>query len=306
MLRLLIISGLVLLPLLVSATTLEATRAHCPLDGRGFSAFRVVETNNLGGQDRDLCPHALGQQPPTVVVWVCPGCGYAGMEADFEVKLTDAQKERLRRELVAPKPAGATEDQRLYAAADKYKNALACYEVLDRTALQRGDLALLGSWACRLTHAWTQDDEAEFEGLAELLALAELTRELAPQYRPLRQGQRSAAVRAKPPRSGARTYFAGIALPQPRRNLGAASEAGRAADASLREKIARELALIADEQFFQHRALVLYQEARRPNRYRTPSWASFSTYGRTAPAAGRQTRRLNPFARRWPPQTPPR
>lgn len=238
------------------------------MDGRGFSAFRVVETNNLGGQDRDLCPHALGQQPPTVVVWVCPGCGYAGMEADFEVKLTDAQKERLRRELVAPKPAGATEDQRLYAAADKYKNALACYEVLDRTALQRGDLALLGSWACRLTHAWTQDDEAEFEGLAELLALAELTRELAPQYRPLRQGQEIvAAVRAGklPEERRARAlYFAGTLYRSRGENLWAApllSEAGRAADASLREKIARELALIADEQFFQHRALVLYQEA---------------------------------------------
>ncbi len=251
-----------------SATTLESAVAQCPVDGRRFAAFRISDANNLGGQDRDLCPHALGQQPPTVVVWVCPGCGYAGMEPDFSLPLSDVEKQRLQAAVHPPQLAGATEDQRLYAAADKYRNALACYELLGRPAMQRGDVALLGSWACRLTHAWTRDDEAEFESLSDLLGLAEATRQLAPQYRPLKQAQLIvvAARAGKLPeeRRARALFFAGTLYRSRGENLWAApllEEASRLADAPLREKIAREITLTGDEQSFQRRALALYNDA---------------------------------------------
>ena len=80
----------------------------CPLDGQRFTAVEITATNHWGGRDADGCPHAFKTTPLELLVWVCPGCGFAGRKADFQAKLTEAEKAVLREGLKPPAPHWTT------------------------------------------------------------------------------------------------------------------------------------------------------------------------------------------------------
>lgn len=88
----------------------EPVQATCPVDGTSFKAARLKRTNFWGGTDRDFCRHAFKTFPLEVQVWICPGCGYCGTEAQFSVEgkepvvFDDAVKRKIREGL---KPATA-------------------------------------------------------------------------------------------------------------------------------------------------------------------------------------------------------
>ncbi len=82
----------------------KAVEATCPLDGHKFTAYDITSwdfAKAWGGMDRDFCKHAFKTTPLEYLAWVCPGCGFAGVKADFDAKnaLTDEQKDKLRGKL---------------------------------------------------------------------------------------------------------------------------------------------------------------------------------------------------------------
>lgn len=82
----------------------KSVEVVCPVDGQRFTGVEVTATNHWGGRDTDGCPHAFKTTPLESLVWVCPGCHFAGRKADFQVKLTDEQKAALKGGLKAPVP----------------------------------------------------------------------------------------------------------------------------------------------------------------------------------------------------------
>lgn len=75
----------------------EKTTVVCPIDQTEVEAVRVLSTNNSGGFDRDLCPHARDGSPLLVQVATCPTCGYSAPTAVFERAPTKKTVEQVKR-----------------------------------------------------------------------------------------------------------------------------------------------------------------------------------------------------------------
>ena len=59
----------------------DDTKTHkvvCPVDGTKFTAVEIVRAYWWGGTDKDWCRHTFRSRPLESMVWVCPGCKFAG------------------------------------------------------------------------------------------------------------------------------------------------------------------------------------------------------------------------------------
>ncbi len=77
------------------ATRISREEKTCPLCGTKFMAAIVWSTNNFGGTDHDLCPHAMGSSPLSSYIWGCPYCNFCGFSDDFSKSYTDEEKNKI-------------------------------------------------------------------------------------------------------------------------------------------------------------------------------------------------------------------
>jgi tetratricopeptide (TPR) repeat protein len=258
-----------LFPLFTTATELSPLKVKCPLDGYKFDAYTVESTNNFGGQDRDLCTHALGQQPATVLVVICPRCGYSGLAQDFKGRISGALRKELREKLSPPTLPAASLEQKLILSTEKYRRADLCYRILKRPSLEHADLCLLGSWACRLTNPWSTENKREYDGLVEYLGLVDKHRNALPEMRPLLDAKvivdsaRAGKINRK--KAPLCLFLAGGLYRSRGENILALpllKEAGElTSDESLRQSVKLHTELIKEERYFQKMAVKYYLAA---------------------------------------------
>lgn len=86
------------------ATRITRQEKQCPLCGTKFMASVVLSSNNFGGVDYDLCPHAVGSSPLSSSIWGCPYCNFCGSSSDFEKTYTAEEKNKLTQWLTANYP----------------------------------------------------------------------------------------------------------------------------------------------------------------------------------------------------------
>ena len=77
------------------ATRISREEKSCPLCGTKFMAEVVWSTNNFGGTDHDLCPHARGASPLSSYIWGCPYCNFCGFSEDFSKRYTEEEKTKI-------------------------------------------------------------------------------------------------------------------------------------------------------------------------------------------------------------------
>ena len=77
------------------ATRTTRKEITCPLCNTRFTASVVLSTNNFGGTDHDLCPHAVGGSPLSSYIWGCPYCNFCGYSSDFSKSYTEEEKAKL-------------------------------------------------------------------------------------------------------------------------------------------------------------------------------------------------------------------
>lgn len=143
----------------------------CPVDGTKFTAYRVVRSNRLGGQDFDWCYHALKTTPLEHWIWVCPSCAFAGQEKDFEAKLGEEEKKAL---VAGLKPAAAIRKgapQTEIPGHVKF-DLLAQVSRLRKAPPEQVGLALLhASWSCRQQGAISFSEFDEWDALLKSYGL---------------------------------------------------------------------------------------------------------------------------------------
>ncbi len=77
------------------ATRMTREEKTCPLCGTKFMASVVLSSNNFGGIDHDLCPHAIGASPLSSYIWGCPYCNFCGYSSDFKKNYTEEEKNQI-------------------------------------------------------------------------------------------------------------------------------------------------------------------------------------------------------------------
>ena len=78
------------------ATRITRKETKCPLCDTKFTAPVVMSTNNFGGIDYDLCPHAVGSSPLSSYVWGCPYCNFCGYPGVFKKEYTNEEKTKIQ------------------------------------------------------------------------------------------------------------------------------------------------------------------------------------------------------------------
>ena len=78
------------------ATRTTREEITCPLCGTKFMATVVLSTNNFGGTDHDLCPHAVGYTPLGDYIWGCPYCNFCGYSGDFKKEYSNEEKAKIQ------------------------------------------------------------------------------------------------------------------------------------------------------------------------------------------------------------------
>jgi hypothetical protein len=157
----------------------KAVDVVCPVDGTKFQALEV-RSNHWGGRDADFCPHAFKTTPLEFWVWACPGCGYAGLKADFDAPLDAEGKKKLRDGLkpLAEIPKGAKQEKipghvkyDLWAQAAKLRGA---------PAADVGRAYLHASWSARQQGAVALDGFDEWESLYKSYQLDQTPMQFGP------------------------------------------------------------------------------------------------------------------------------
>src|SRR5436309_12585299 len=95
--------------LLVAAparAAIDTTTIACPVDGEDVEVTVLLATDSLFGHDRDLCPHAAGDDEIRNAVSACARCGFAGTPDEFKAGVDDDVAAKVKAQL-APKPDSA-------------------------------------------------------------------------------------------------------------------------------------------------------------------------------------------------------
>lgn len=82
---------------------IDSAPGVCPIDETDVRVAILLATNTLLGHDRDLCPHAVGDDEIRGSISSCSTCGFAGMAKEFKREIPEAVAERVKKEL---SPAG--------------------------------------------------------------------------------------------------------------------------------------------------------------------------------------------------------
>src|SRR5579859_841297 len=128
--------------LLASASAraaLDTTSLPCPVDGEDVAVTLLLSSDSLLGHDRDLCPHAAGDDEVRSAVSSCPRCGFAGTPTECRGEVPEEIVERIKHEL---KPAAS--------AWERYANRARILEWEGAPAAKVGESWLRAAWSVRL------------------------------------------------------------------------------------------------------------------------------------------------------------
>lgn len=165
---------------LLGAPADERRRAEvvCPVDGLRFAAVEVVSTNQWGGRDADGCPHAYKTTPLEFLAWVCPSCGFAGLKKDFEAKLPEEERRRLREGLKPAVPLRRGMRQEEIPGHAKFDLLAQVAHLRGAPPSEVGRAYLYASWSVRQQGAPALEDFEEWHALRERYGLTRTPLEL--------------------------------------------------------------------------------------------------------------------------------
>jgi len=118
---------------------IDVAPAACPVDEANVEVSILLSTNSLLGHDRDLCPHATGDDEIRNAVSSCPNCGFSGTANEFKRKVTDEVSAKVKKEL---KPANTP--------WERYANRARILEWGGSPAPVVGESWLRAAWSVRL------------------------------------------------------------------------------------------------------------------------------------------------------------
>ena len=160
-LRLGIAAGLLSLLALGALARIADFDVVCPLFGHQFTAQTMVSDDDFSAFDSDFCKWSRGQNPYLFAVWTCPYCFFSAYQADFRGSVDARFRDmKLRR---YPVEADSIQQHEIFVST-KYLNAETYYLEAGRDARFLADLALRGSYACRVLQ---MEETPEFESLRD-------------------------------------------------------------------------------------------------------------------------------------------
>ncbi len=166
------------------ATRTTREEKQCPLCGTKFMATVILSTNNLGGVDYDLCPHAIGSSPLSSSVWGCPYCNFCGSPGNFDKTYSSEEKNKIKQWLAAnypptiekPTQQEANDEEDEYnrgrnhlsynnlPAYKRFEIAAQIAELEKKTNYQIGNLYLRAAWCARAqTTIYKDNNENNYE-----------------------------------------------------------------------------------------------------------------------------------------------
>jgi len=143
-------------------TTIFRTALKCPVCDTPFET-EVLGSCGYTDKDSDLCPRYWGENPLPHFVHCCPTCGYAGHEDDFEVEVTAALREQVKKK-ITPRLSGAV------SPLDKWRFAVWCGEWAKRPSLDLGRMCMTASWCCRFLGEWREEQKYQKRAIRFLTA----------------------------------------------------------------------------------------------------------------------------------------
>ncbi|MFA5598709.1 MAG: DUF2225 domain-containing protein, partial [Pusillimonas sp.] len=126
-----------------------------------FTGEIVMSSNNFGGIDHDLCPHAMGASPLSSYIWGCPECNFCGYSDSFKKSLKDEDKEKLLTWLKSNYPKTHNSDRNVFnvlPTSKRYEIAAELAKFNNETNYNIAKLYLRGAWAVR--HAGMADADS--------------------------------------------------------------------------------------------------------------------------------------------------
>ena len=123
----------------VASAAVDTTPAECPVDGTGLRISILLSTNAILGHDRDLCPHAAGDDEIRSGVSACTRCGFAGTPKEFQQPLDPQVRAKVKKGL---EPAGTP--------WESYANRARILEWREAPAQMVGESWLRAAWSLRL------------------------------------------------------------------------------------------------------------------------------------------------------------
>jgi uncharacterized protein (DUF2225 family) len=152
------------------ATSSRRVEAKCPVCDHGFSASQLMSSNNFGGYDSDLCPHAMGSSPLMNAIWGCPSCYFCGFSSAFEKPFTDSEKQNLKKWLKQnvkieeyEKDAEAANSYDLIPAYRRYEIAAELSIKNNAGAIETAHLFMKAAWCCRHLGLIKQTSDARLD-----------------------------------------------------------------------------------------------------------------------------------------------
>lgn len=140
---------------------LYAKEIDCPACGQGFSSKKVrMSRLRLIKRDEDFLSHYKDINPLLYSVFVCPDCGYAGLEDKF-TSLRPGDQELVREKVTSKwKTRSYGGIRNINDGIESHKLALYIGEILDYSRLELGNLCLSLAWLYRI-----QEDQEEYRFL---------------------------------------------------------------------------------------------------------------------------------------------
>ena len=136
---LLAFDALLALPPLAAFAAVDVAPAACPVDDTHVEVSILLSTNSILGHDRDLCPHAAGDDEIRSAVSACSSCGFAGTAQEFKRKVTEDVAAKVKKDLT---PATT--------AWERYANRARILEWGGSPGAVVGESWLRAAWSVRL------------------------------------------------------------------------------------------------------------------------------------------------------------
>lgn len=157
---------------------LYSKKVKCPVCNKEFTTSKMRTTKiRVDRVDGDFMNHYKSENPIKYHVFVCPKCGYAAMEGNFN-KLRPAEREIIK-ESISKKwkereySGSRTDDE----AIECYMLALYCGELIGLKKYELGNIALKIAWFFRTKES---DEEIRFlQNAVELFEQAFFTEDLS-------------------------------------------------------------------------------------------------------------------------------
>jgi uncharacterized protein (DUF2225 family) len=141
----------------------------CPVCKNIFHTKKVrTSATRIEKRDTDFCTHYIGENPILYNVFVCPMCGYAALESNFE-EINTAGKKVIEENISKRWTQRSFGDERTaLEAIETYKLALLCSQILGHKKGTLANICLKIAWLYRY-----MGNEKEFEFLAHAVGCFE-------------------------------------------------------------------------------------------------------------------------------------